>query len=147
MLQQLIIVGYSLMPVSEIKFTICSFVTKNVRIMHIWVNINNIQPEGSTRSIHLLGLLTSTWNSKKETKEKRVHQIYVVHPKYELRPREGLSLYYLHKSPVLQYEPSPHACHTIQYPQNIQERIDTKTYIISLTIISITMNDYLTSLI
>ena len=28
MLQQLIIAGYSLMPVSEIKFTICSFVTK-----------------------------------------------------------------------------------------------------------------------
>ena len=27
-LQQLIIVGYFLMPVSEIKFTICSFVTK-----------------------------------------------------------------------------------------------------------------------
>ena len=85
---------------------------------HAYMNyINNIQPKGSTRFIHLLGLLTSTWNSKKETKEKRVHQIYVVHPKYGLRPREGLSLYYLQKSPILQYEPSPHACHTIQYPQ------------------------------
>ena len=29
MLQQLITIGYSLMPVSEIKFTIYSFVTKN----------------------------------------------------------------------------------------------------------------------
>ena len=95
--------------------------------------MNNIQLYESTRSIHLLAILTSTWNSKKEPKEKEytrytwfTQNMGYIHGKVCL-------LYYLQKSPILQYEPSPHAFHTIQYPENIQEQIDTKTYIITLS--------------
>ena len=98
---------------------------------HIWININNIQPYESTRSIHLLAILTSTWNGKKEPKEKEytrytwfTQNMGYVHGKVCL-------LYYLHNSSILQYEPSLHALpyNTIspEYPRpDITQRLTSQ---------------------